>query len=293
MACHSSLCPWARCLLDEKLDLRWVPCLERNNDLHLYGGACRTQWTSSSTQLCCWPHSFLPPLLGEVQSWLCLPSGSAGISAGIDIAEAWDLLSVLFSPTSTWSRSLPIGWDRGEMKSGFNTTLLGARRRGRAALLSRRDTLTEIARDALCTGQAAGEGQAWWGAAARGVKWGIPPAARKSRGGVMRRCGRDVVSRFPSLFKQTPPAGWMSGTRVLMWIPCSLVILHSSPASHHELNYREEMEPPIKAAGMSSSIVASWRFNSRHTPPSIPRCCSATWAPRLLRRGFWWVFLVF
>lgn len=43
---------------------------------------------------------------------------------------------------------------------GFNTTPLGAKQRGRAVLLSRRDALIEIAGGALCTGQAAGEGQA-------------------------------------------------------------------------------------------------------------------------------------
>lgn len=64
---------------------------------------------------------------------------------------------------------------------------------------------------------------------------------------------------FSSL-KQTPPAGWVPGTQVFPRIPCSLVVLYSFPASYHELNYREKMEPQVRAAGTSSNNVAIWGF---------------------------------
>lgn len=78
--------------------------------------------------------------------------------------------------------------------------------------------------------------------------------------------------------KQTPPAGWMSDTQVLTRIPYSLVISHSSPASYHELNYREEMEPQIRAAGTSNSSAAIWSFI---LPRASTLCC------RILSCSLW------
>lgn len=78
--------------------------------------------------------------------------------------------------------------------------------------------------------------------------------------------------------KQTPPAGWMSDTQVLTRIPYSLVISYSSPASYHELNYREEMEPQIRAAGTSNSNAAAWSF-------ILPR--ASTFCCRILSCSLW------
>lgn len=74
---------------------------------------------------------------------------------------------------------------------------------------------------------------------------------------------------------QNPPAGWLSGTQGFDVNPCSLVILYSSPASHHELNYREEMEPQIRAARMSNGSIAIWHF-VHDNPSPVPGFCSAT-----------------
>lgn len=74
---------------------------------------------------------------------------------------------------------------------------------------------------------------------------------------------------------QIPSAGWLSGTQGFDVNPCSLVILHSSPASHHELNYREEMEPQIRAARMSNGSIAIWHF-VHDNPSPVPGFCSAT-----------------